>query len=129
MSVTSAAGKLALAVTAAGQDPRDFGGIDLTQAISATYAITSGQFGAGTSPTGTVYIDDLNMVQGDIPGGCNAADVAEPFCTLNFFDVSTFIGLFNANDPAADLAAPFGTFNFFDISNFITIYNQGCAAP
>ncbi len=45
----SAAGKLALAVAAAGQDPRDFGGVDLTQAISATYAITSGQFGAGNS--------------------------------------------------------------------------------
>ena len=45
----SAAGKLALAVAAAGQDPRDFGGIDLTKAISATYAITNGQFGAGNS--------------------------------------------------------------------------------
>jgi len=85
-----------------------------------------GQFGAGTSPTGTVYVDDLSMVQGNTPGGCNAADVAEPFGTLNFFDVSTFIGLFNANDPAADLAAPFGVFNFFDVSTFIGLYNAGC---
>ena len=45
----SAAGKLALAVVAAGQDPHDFGGIDLTRAISATYAITNGQFGTGDS--------------------------------------------------------------------------------
>ena len=45
----SAAGKLALAVSAAGQDPRAFGDVDLVEAISATYAITDGQFGAGNS--------------------------------------------------------------------------------
>lgn len=85
-----------------------------------------GAFGPGTSPTGTVYIDDLKVVQGTVPGGCNPADVAAPFGTLNFFDVSTFIALYNANDPLADLAAPFGTFNFFDVSAFIGFYNAGC---
>jgi hypothetical protein len=108
-------------ITAVGDFPPD-----PTSVSILPFRFFGGQFGAGTSPTGTVYIDDLNMVQGDIPGGCNAADVAEPFGTLNFFDVSTFIGLFNANDPAADLAAPFGTFNFFDVSTFIGLYNAGC---
>jgi hypothetical protein len=61
-------------------------------------------------------------------GDCNdcVADLAEPFGTLNFFDVSAFVTLYNAQDSAADLAAPFGTFNFFDVSEFITLYNSGC---
>lgn len=54
------------------------------------------------------------------------ADVAEPFGTLNFFDVSSFISLHNAGDPSADFAAPFGTLNFFDVSEFISAYNAGC---
>ena len=82
-------------------------------------------FGPGTSPTGTVFIDDLCVVQGGSPG-CSPADLAEPFGVLNFFDVSAFITAYNAQDLVADLAEPFGTFNFFDVSTFITIYNQGC---
>tara|TARA_R110000782_G_scaffold19101_4_gene52015 strand:+ start:33605 stop:35461 length:1857 start_codon:yes stop_codon:yes gene_type:complete len=49
-----------------------------------------------------------------------------PDGVLNFFDVATFLGLYNAQDPAADFAAPFGTFNFFDIASFIAAYNAGC---
>jgi uncharacterized protein (DUF433 family) len=58
--------------------------------------------------------------------GCSSADLAEPFGSLNFFDIAAYIALFNANDPAADFAAPFGTLNFFDISAFIGAYNAGC---
>ncbi|MEM9374352.1 MAG: GC-type dockerin domain-anchored protein, partial [Planctomycetota bacterium] len=83
-------------------------------------------FSPGTSPTGTVFIDDLCIVQGAGSPGCSPADLAEPFGVLNFFDISTFIAAFNAQDPAADLAAPFGSFNFFDVSTYITLYNQGC---
>jgi hypothetical protein len=57
---------------------------------------------------------------------CSAADVAEPFGSLNFFDVAAFIQLFNAQDPRADLAAPAGTFNFFDVAAYIGLYNAGC---
>lgn len=46
--------------------------------------------------------------------------------TLNFFDISNYIMLFNAGDPRADLAAPFGSLNFFDIVTYISIYNSGC---
>ena len=67
---------------------------------------------------------------GVLPGGsnpgCSVADIAEPYGTLNFFDISAFIALFNAGDPAADLAAPAGTLNFFDISAFIAEFNSGC---
>lgn len=58
-------------------------------------------------------------------GVCNA-DLAPPFGTLNFFDVSAFLGLYNAQDPAADLAPPFGQWNFFDVSEFLAGYNAGC---
>jgi hypothetical protein len=60
------------------------------------------------------------------PFGCSAADLAEPFGVLNFFDLSTYLGLFNTSDPAADLAAPFGTLNFFDLSAYLGLFNQGC---
>lgn len=57
---------------------------------------------------------------------CSGADVAGPFGVLNFFDVSAFIGLFNAQDDAADLAAPFGAWNFFDVSAYMALFNAGC---
>ncbi len=44
----------------------------------------------------------------------------------NFFDISTYISLFNEGDPRADLAAPFGALNFFDIATYIGIFNAGC---
>ncbi len=66
-----------------------------------------------------------------------AGDVAPPICRqdinddglLNFFDISTFIALFNAQDPRADffpVAAGDGLFNFFDLSTFIAEFNAGC---
>lgn len=78
---------------------------------------------------GQVFVDDVNIGTTRLPDlnpGCSLADVAEPFGVINFFDISAFIGLYNAGDSAADLAAPFGTFNFFDISAYITAYNAGC---
>jgi hypothetical protein len=45
---------------------------------------------------------------------------------LNFFDVTTFIAAFNAQDPDADIAPPFGTINFFDLLTFISRFNTGC---
>jgi hypothetical protein len=44
---------------------------------------------------------------------------------LNFFDVSAFIQLYNAQDPIADFNND-GLFNFFDVSSFIGVFNQGC---
>lgn len=60
------------------------------------------------------------------PSGCSPADLAEPFGVLNFFDLSTYLTLYNLGDPAADLAAPFGVLNFFDLSQYLTFYNAGC---
>lgn len=59
---------------------------------------------------------------------CNPCpvDYAPPFGTLNFFDVSAFLGLYNGQDAGADLAPPFGSWNFFDVSEFLAQYNAGC---
>lgn len=54
------------------------------------------------------------------------ADLAEPFGSLNFFDVSAFLGFYNTQNPAADLAEPFGTWNFFDTAAFLAAFNAGC---
>jgi hypothetical protein len=61
-----------------------------------------------------------------IPGGCNAADLAEPFGQLTFGDVSAFLGAFSTQDPSADLAAPFGQFTFGDVSAFLAAFSSGC---
>jgi hypothetical protein len=55
--------------------------------------------------------------------------IGAPDGILNFFDISTFVSLYNAQDPAADFfpaAGGDGNFNFFDISTFIGEYNAGC---
>lgn len=70
-----------------------------------------------------VQVPNLNDCR---PRPCSAADVAEPFGTLNFFDVAAFIQLYNTQEPRADLAAPIGTFNFFDVAAYIGLYNAGC---
>jgi len=54
------------------------------------------------------------------------ADLSPPLGELNFFDVSIFLGAFNAENPAADLARPFGAFNFFDISAYLNAFGAGC---
>ncbi|MEM9373403.1 MAG: choice-of-anchor B family protein [Planctomycetota bacterium] len=68
---------------------------------------------------------DLTFLSCEDAPDC-VADFAEPFGTLNFFDISAYITAFNAGDASADLAAPFGSLNFFDISAYITAFNAGC---
>ncbi|MBM90889.1 MAG: hypothetical protein CMJ35_04650 [Phycisphaerae bacterium] len=57
---------------------------------------------------------------------CSRADLAEPYGVIDFFDISAFISLYQAQDPIADLAAPFGTINFFDVSAFLSLFQDGC---
>jgi hypothetical protein len=59
-------------------------------------------------------------------GGCNPADLAEPFGQLTFGDISAFLAAFSTQDPAADLASPFGQFTFGDISAFLGAFSAGC---
>ncbi len=54
------------------------------------------------------------------------ADLAEPFCVLNFFDVSAFLGAFSNQQIEADIAEPFGVWNFFDVSAYLSAFSAGC---
>lgn len=59
-------------------------------------------------------------------GGCNDADLAEPFGALDFSDVVAFLGAFAAMDASADLAAPFGAWDFSDVVAFLGAFGGGC---
>jgi hypothetical protein len=69
---------------------------------------------------------NINWLRFTREGGCSAADLAEPFGTLNFFDLAAYMGQFTSQNPAADLAAPFGQFNFFDVAAYLGVFNAGC---
>ncbi len=58
--------------------------------------------------------------------GCNEADLAEPFGSLDFSDVIAFLGAFGAGEPEADLAEPFGVFDFSDVVAFLGAFGAGC---
>lgn len=81
---------------------------------------TTGEWNSGTHATAS----DVDSVRALIPQ-CSAADLAEPFGQLNFFDVSAFLTAFNGMDSAADFNGD-GLFNFFDVSLFLAAYQGGC---
>ncbi len=77
-----------------------------------------------TPPFAGHFADDVRMRIDR--GPCSIADIAEPFCLLNFTDAITFLTAFGNEDPVADFAAPFGVYDFTDILAFLTAYNAGC---
>ena len=58
-------------------------------------------------------------------GPCNAADLAEPFGTLDLTDISAFVGAFVAQETPADLDGN-GLYDLADISAFISAFSGGC---
>lgn len=64
---------------------------------------------------------------------CSMNGVCVTFCpadltgdgTLDFFDVSAFLGAFGAGDPSADFNDD-GVYNFFDVSAFLQAFAAGC---
>lgn len=54
------------------------------------------------------------------------ADLAEPFGSLDFSDVTAFLGAFGAMDPIADLSTPLGQFDFSDVAAFLAAFGAGC---
>ncbi len=72
-------------------------------------------------------VNKLSVMLNTCPSlGCNAADLVEPFGTLDFSDVLAFLTAFGAGDPGADLAPPFGTLYFSDVLTFLTAFGAGC---
>ncbi len=59
------------------------------------------------------------------PDPCPAPPDYNDDDTLDFFDVSAFLGAFSAQDPSADITGD-GTFDFFDVSAFLGLYSAGC---
>ena len=57
--------------------------------------------------------------------GCSPADLVEPYGVLNFFDLASFLDLYNAQNPAADFNGD-NLINFFDLSAYLDLYNAGC---
>ncbi len=74
------------------------------------------------------YVDDLAVSSTFIEpsGGCNVADLAEPFDVLDFSDVVAFLGAFGGMDAAADIASPFGVWDFSDVVAFLGAFGGGC---
>jgi hypothetical protein len=61
---------------------------------------------------------------GDCATGC-LADINRDQ-SLDFFDITQFLTLYNQQAPGADLAEPLGAFNFFDLAAFLDAFAAGC---
>lgn len=99
--------------------------------FDATTAPETGSASIGLYGPGGV--GDPDSVSFNIPvpsapaaGGCNAADLAEPFGVLDLGDVQAFIAAFTGGDLAADIAAPFGVLDLADVQTFISAFTGGC---
>lgn len=83
--------------------------------------------GAGGGNAASVTQADFDAWDDEFgAGGCNLADLAEPFGTLDLGDISAFLTAFTTQGDAADLAEPFGIFDLSDISAFIGAFTGGC---
>ncbi len=57
---------------------------------------------------------------------CDRVDLAAPFGSLTFADLSAFLAAFSGQCAVADLAEPFGAYTFADISEFLARFSAGC---
>jgi hypothetical protein len=89
-----------------------------TESFGDAVAIRNRTIAVGDYLADQAFIIDFNP--------CNPADLAIPYYQLSFFDVSVFIGAFNAQEPRADVNGD-GEFDFFDVSAFLNAYQAGCS--
>ena len=61
-----------------------------------------------------------------VAGGCNDADLAEPFGVTDLADIQCFIFSFTNGLELADFAAPFGVLDLADIQAFVQAFVNGC---
>lgn len=57
---------------------------------------------------------------------CNPSDLAEPYGTLNFSDVTAFLEAFTIGDIIADVAEPPFVLDFSDVVEFLIYFADGC---
>ncbi len=79
----------------------------------------------GTDASDVWYIDDVAVTEEFITEPPSCPQDIDGNGLLNFFDISLFLTLYNAQDPVADWDGN-GLINFFDISSYLTSYNDGC---
>jgi hypothetical protein len=79
----------------------------------------------GSDSTDVWYIDDVAITENLVVEPPSCPQDIDGNGLLNFFDISGFLGLFNAQDPVADWDGN-GQFNFFDISSYLASFNAGC---
>lgn len=94
---------------------------DVSGGVTLSFEAVTGASGDSES---RLFIDDVSITA-DLEPGCNPADLAEPFGTLDLADITAFIAAFFAMDPAADLDGN-TLFDLADISAFIAAFNDGC---
>ncbi|MCL4222765.1 MAG: hypothetical protein KJZ65_15505 [Phycisphaerales bacterium] len=85
--------------------------------------MTDGPGGTNAASPTTADRNALVALIGNVP--CSPADFAEPYGTLNFFDVQGFLQAFSSQSPAADLNND-GAYNFFDVQAFLQAFAAGC---
>jgi hypothetical protein len=100
------------------EDPNDNRGID-----EIRIGGQNGPFAVDEIRIGASYAD---VAPGTPPMNCNAADLAAPFGSLTFADITAFLDAFSNSNPAADLADPIGSFTFADITAFLAAFSAGC---
>jgi subtilisin family serine protease len=79
----------------------------------------------GSDSTDVWYVDDVAISEDLVIEPPSCPQDIDGNGLLNFFDISGFLGLFNAQDPVADWDGN-GQFNFFDISSYLASFNAGC---
>jgi len=87
---------------------------------------TTGDVEIGLWRSGTPASIMVTTVVPEAQGGCNSADIAEPFDVLDLADVQAFIAGFTNNEPVADIAEPFDVWDLADVQAFIAGFNAGC---
>lgn len=73
----------------------------------------------------TTYAETETSSRGAPQVGCNNADLAEPYGTLNFSDVIAFLTAFSEGDPVADFAPPPEVLDFNDVIGFLQTFADG----
>jgi len=79
----------------------------------------------GADQSDVWYIDDVAITEELVTEPPSCPQDIDGNGLLNFFDISSFLALYNAQNPVADWDGN-GLFNFFDISSYLASYNAGC---
>jgi len=87
------------------------------------YAPPSGRGGEESSGCTNPTVYEFLTTQIDVPCEPDFNDDG----LINFFDLRDYLLAYNAGDLEADLAEPFDTLNFFDLARFVQSFSVGCS--